>query len=271
MKIVAIVKSLKQAKDIEKLVDAFILPIKDYSINFGDNFNLDEIDDFKKLGKEIFLSINKNIHNDELDKLKTLLLDIEQLDISGIIYYDVAVFQLRNELGLKTNLIWSQEHMVNNYGTINYWYEKGVKYAYLSSELTKDEVGDIKENSKAKLFMNVFGYIPMFTSRRHLINNYLDYFDLKHQNKSKKIYKEGKYYPISDGHHGTTVYSDYVLNILDEDLSFIDYGVFNSYLISDEDFKNILYNYKNNINNYKFPFEHGFLYNETIYRVKKND
>jgi len=271
MKIVAIVRDYNQANDIKDFVDAFILPIKDYCINYGDDFTLEDVQDFKTLGKEVFLALNKNIHNDELDKLQDILLDIEKLGVDGIIYYDVALLKLRNELGLTTDLIWSQEHMVNNYGTINYWYEKGVKYAYLSSELTKDEISSIKKNSKSKLFVNMFGYIPMFTSRRHLVDNYINYFDLCHQNKNKNIYKEGKHYPISDTNHGTTVYSDYILNVLDEDLSFIDYGVFNSYLINDDDFKEILYNYKYNIKNYKFPFEHGFLYNETIYRVKKND
>ena len=119
--------------------------------------------------------------------------------------------------------------------------------------------------------MNVFGYIPMFTSRRHLVNNYLEYFDLKDSSKNKTLYKEGKRYPIMDSTYGTTVYSDYILNVLDEDLSSIDYLVFNSHLINDDDFKEILYNYKNSIIDYKFPYEHGFLYKKVVYKVKKND
>ncbi len=271
MKIVAIVRDYNQAKDISNLVDAFILPIKDYSINFESTFTLSEIEDFKKLGKEIFLAINKNIHNSEIDSLKKILIKVDTLNIKGIIYYDVSLVKLRAEMGLKTDLVWSQEHMVTNYGTINYWFDKGVKYAYLSSEITKDEIIDIKKQSKAKLFMNVFGYIPMFTSRRHLVTNYIDYFNLKDNGQNKAIYKEGKYYPISDGKYGTTVYSDYILNVLDEDFSSIDYLVFNSILISDEDFKTVLDNFKNHIGKYSFPFNHGFLYNETVYRVKKND
>lgn len=271
MKTVAIINSFNQANDIKDLVDAFILPIKDYSINFESTFTLAEVDAFKQLGKEVFLAFNKNIHNSELDDLKNKLIAADKLDINGIIYYDVSLVKLKEKLGLKTDLVWSQEHMVTNYGTINYWYEKGVNYAYLSSEITKEEITEIKENSKSKLFMNVFGYIPMFTSRRHLVNNYIEYFDLEDSGEKKTIYKEEKHYPINDGTHGTTVYSDYVLNVLDEDFSNIDYLVFNSLLIDDESFKEVLYNFKNNIVEYKFPFNHGFLYNETVYRVKKND
>ncbi len=271
MKTVAIIKNYNQANEIKDLVDAFILPIKDYSINFENYFTLDEVDKFQKLGKEVFLAFNKNIHNSEISDLKEKLMTADKLNIKGIIYYDVSLVKLKEDLGLKTDLVWSQEHMVTNYGTINYWHDKGVKYAYLSSEITKEEINEIKENSKAKLFMNVFGYLPMFTSRRHLVNNYIEYFNLEDSGKNKTIYKEGKYYPINDGSHGTTVYSDYILNILDEDFSNIDYLVFNSLLIDDESFKEVLYNFKNNIMEYKFPFNHGFLYNETVYRVKKND
>ena len=267
MKITAIIKNINQAFEIKDLVQTFIVPLKDYSINYVDTFSLDDVKVLKETGKEIFVCINKNFYNNELNDLKSLMIDIDNLGINGIIFYDIAVVKIKSDLNLKTDLVWSQEHLVTNHGTINYWYDKGAKYAYLSSELAKDEILDIVLNSKAKLFMNVFGYVPMFTSRRHLVNNYLDYFNLSDKAGFKKIYKEGKEYPIIDSTHGTTVYSDYVLNILDENFFDDMYIVFNSIFISDDDFKRVLLNFKDN----KFPYEHGFLYKETVYRVKKND
>lgn len=267
MKISVIVQNIKQANDLASYVDTFLLPIDNYSINYPNTFSIDDIKSVKKLGKEVFVFINKNIHNDELNNLKELLLLIDSLNINGIIFYDLAILNLKNKLNLKTDLVWGQEHLVNNYGTINYYYEKGVKYSYLSSELNKKEIDDIIKNSKAKLFLNVFGYIPMFTSRRHLIKNYIDYFNLKDSNKNKTINKEGKTYPIYDTINGTTVYSSYILNTLDVNFK-VDYYVFNSYLIDEDDFKQTIINFKNNTK-IKFLYEHGFLYKETIYKVKK--
>lgn len=271
MNLVAIIKDFKQANGLKDLVDAFILPIKDYSINMNYTFSLDDVLEVKKLGKEIFVSMNKNIHDSEVDNLKEMLINVEKIGVDGILFYDIAFIQMKKELGLKTDLVWSQEHLVTNYETINYWNDKGANYAYLSSELSKEEIDVIASNSKSKLFMNVFGYVPMFTSRRHLVNNYLEYFGLNDSSKNKTIYKEGKRYPIMDGTYGTTVYSDYILNVLDEDLSSIDYLVFNSHLIDENDFKGVLYNYRNGMLDYKFPYEHGFLYKKVVYRVKKND
>lgn len=268
--ITAVIKNIKQAKDIKDLVDAYIAPIKDFSINYENTFELKDIKQLKDYKKQIFLAVNKNIHNNELEDLKILLKEIETLNIDGIIFYDIALVNLKKKLNLKTPLVWAQEHLTTNYQTINYWNEKDAKFAYLSSELTKKEMDEIKKQTNSKLFVNVFGYLPMFTSRRHLVTNYLQYFNLKDNNKSKSIYKEEKYYPISDNKHGTTVYSDYILNALDENFKEYDYLVFNSNLISDNDFKDTLIKYKDNKSNYKFPFNHGFLNKETIYKVKKN-
>ena len=265
-KIAVIINNIKEAKDIQDYIDAFLLPIENLSINYIHTFSLEQIKEIKKLNKEIFIIINKNIHNNELFLLKKTLKEIENLNINGVIFYDIALVNLKQKMHLKTPLVWNQEHLTTNYGTVNYWYNKGVEYAYLSSELTKREIDEIKNNAKAKLFVNVFGYIPMFTSKRHLVNNYLETFNLKskHQNT---IRKEGKIYPINDTNLGTTVYSNYILNAVDIDFNKIDYLVFNSNLIDEKDFINVLKDYKEKQKN-KFPKETGFLYQETIYKVK---
>lgn len=265
-KVAAIINNIDKAKDIQNYIDAFLLPIKDLSINYIYTFSLEKINEIKKLNKEIFIIINKNIHNNELPLLEKTLKEIETLNINGIIFYDIALVNLKQKLHLKTPLVWHQEHLTTNYGTVNYWYNKGVDYAYLSSELTKREIDEIRNNTNAKLFVNVFGYIPMFTSRRHLVINYLETFNLKSKNQNT-IRKEGKIYPINDTSIGTTVYSNYILNAVDIDFEKIDYIVFNSNLINEKEFVNVLKNYKEKKAN-KFPKETGFLYQETIYKVK---
>ena len=265
-KIAVIINNIKEAKDIQDYIDAFLLPIENLSINYIHTFSLEKIKEIKKLNKEIFIIINKNIHNKELFLLEKTLKEIENLNINGVIFYDIALVNLKQKMHLKTPLVWNQEHLTTNYGTVNYWYNKGVEYAYLSSELTKREIDEIKNNAKAKLFVNVFGYIPMFTSKRHLVNNYLETFNLKSKNQNT-IRKEGKIYPINDTNLGTTVYSNYILNAVDIDFNKIDYLVFNSNLIDEKDFINVLKDYKEKHKN-KFPKETGFLYQETIYKVK---
>lgn len=254
-KISVIITSIDQAVSIKEKVDAYLIPMKSLSINYQNTFNIEDIKIIKKLNKEVFVFINKNIENNELKQLEKTLKQIDKLDINGIIFYDVALVELKKKFNLKTNLVWHQEHMTNNYGTVNYWYKKGIKYAYLSSEITKREMDEIKEKTKAKIFVNVFGYIPMFTSKRHLVKNYIDTFNIK--KKGNIIYKEGKSYHIEDKKEGTTVYSNYILNVKDEINA--DYLVYNA---------NLIPNFEEILKTNKLKEENGFLYQETIYKVK---
>ena len=257
MKKGVIISNIKEAKEIKDLVDAFLIPLKDLSINYTNSFTIDEIKEIQKLNKEVFVIINKNIENKELKKLEETLKEIDKINTNGIIFYDIAIVELKKELNLKTDLVWHQEHLSTNYSSVNYWYEKGAKYAYLSSEITKNEIEEIRKHTKAKLMINVYGYIPMFTSKRHLVDNYLETFNIKE--KGNKIYKEEKYYNIKDEKNGTTVYTDYILNI--KDSIDVDYYIYNSNMIDEKELKQVL------INNTQKE-ETGFLYKETIYKVK---
>ena len=94
------------------------------------------------------------IFNKDLDSLKNVLLDIDKIGVTGIFYYDVSVLEFNKELNLKADLVWNANHMVTNYETCNYYFSKGVKYAYLSNEITLDETLEINKKSSIT---------PMFT------------------------------------------------------------------------------------------------------------
>lgn len=248
-----IISSMDLALKIVNDVDAYLVPLDRFSINYPNTFNIDDIKKLIGLKKEVFVFINKNIHNSEIDELKQILIKVDRLGVNGIIFYDISLVKLKKEMNLKTELVWNQEHLVTNYGTVNYWHSKGVNYAYLSSELTKREIDEIRENTDVGIFVNVFGYIPIFTSRRHLVNNYLDTFNI--DKSGNRIYKEGKFYHVVDADNGTYVYCDYVLNTFDVEA---DYLVYNSNFI--DNFDKVIYN--------DLKKEDGFLYKETIYKVK---
>lgn len=252
-----IIQNTEEIASLNEYADAYILPLQDFSINYPHTFNLEDIKKVQNSGKEVFVIVNKNIHNNELEKLKKVLLELDKLKLNGLFFYDIAVLTLKNKLKLKTPLVWSQEHLTTNYQTVNFWYDKGVQYAYLSSELSKTEIEEISKHSKAILFANIFGYQPMFTSRRHLVKNYLKYFRLESKNQNKKITKEGKGYPIIDQKNGTTVYSNYILNV--KEALPVKYLVYNTALIDDVE----------KIFKTDFPLEQGFLDKEIIYKVRK--
>ncbi len=256
--------------------DGIIVGINNLSVNLPCYF---ELDDLKNIDKEIFVCLNKNMHNDDIKLLEEVLIRLNTYNIKGVIFYDLAIPNLAKKLKLNYDLIWNQEHMTNNYYTINFWYDYNVKYTWVSNDISLREMKEIKQNTNAKLLVTLFGYLPMFTSQRHLVKNYLKTFSLKDNSKVNYIAKEGKIYPLTDSKM-TVAYTDFILDGLEEKLLLdYDYIVLNSFLISDDKFEKVLKIFndanKKNIKELQLQLNKmfdnlgkGFFYNETVYKVK---
>ena len=272
--------------NIDKLLNkdiCLLIGIEGYSVNTL-NLLFDEIKDLTSKHDNIFLSLNKNIFERELDSVEKLLVEISKLNIKGLFYYDVAIINIVNRLNLNIDLIWSAEHLTTNYFTINYWYENGIKGTYLSNEITKDEIIDISNNTNCSLFVQLFGYIPMYVSKRHAVKNYLNHFKLDLNSSRYYLFKEDKKYSIVDNNDGTSIYTNFIINGLKEYVELKDkipYVIINGYDIDDKLLDIIdIFNKANKDNIDELDntlsqmfdnLEKGFLYEETIYRVKKYD
>lgn len=277
-KLLLIPKSLDEINKTKDIVDGFIIGIKNYSVNMNLYIDINDIKDLPT-DKELFISLNKNFNSTDIKNIEKLLLDLNNYNIKGVLFYDVGVLNIYNRLDLNYDLVLSQEHLSTNYNTINFYYDNGVNYAYLSSDITKEEIDIIKKNTKTKIMVNAFGYLPMFVSKRHIVKNYLDNFKLKDSSKINYIEKEGNIYPIIDTLDGTYVYSANIQNGLIDliDIDY-DYNVINSFEI--EDIEEVLDIFKNVNNENKYELNEklsskyknmdtGFLNKKTIYKVKK--
>lgn len=286
MKIVIKPKNIYQLnKYLEMKADAFIFGIKDFSINATSVVNVKTLVHLKKkLPKttEIFVSIDKNIFNKDLKKLKKILIELEKIKIDGILFYDISLLNLRDNLELKTPFIWNQNFFVVNYETINYYKNTlNVDSCVLSNEITKEEIKEISSNTNSNLFINAFGYQLIAYSKRKLITSYFKSIkgvNLKHEHILKD--KNGMYM-IREEKNGTAFISEKILNYLNEIKDFKKYGV--NYIILDEKnipnkiFLKVIKCFSNNLENKKshdkieFLLDNlstGFLYNKTIYKVK---
>ena len=269
-------------KELTSDVDAYLLGIKNLSVNMPTYFTLEEIKN-TNTDKEIFISLNKNMHSQDLKLLEETIIELSKLNIKGIFFYDIGVLNIVKRLNLNIPLVWAQEHMTTNYETINFWQNEGVEYTQVSEEIKEEEIINIKKNTKSKLIVPILGYFPMFVSRRHLKENYLKQFSLKDDSKINYIEKENKIYPIVD-EKITTVYTSSYLNGIKEYLNFkkenIEYVLINSFLIEEEKMNKIINmfktvnndnieEYNNNISNIlDNNIDTFFLHKDSIYKVK---
>ncbi|HHT38501.1 MAG TPA: hypothetical protein GXZ95_03710 [Mollicutes bacterium] len=233
------------------------------------------------------------MYNEDIPLLKEYLLILDSINVTGIIYDDLAVLNIVKNLKLNIPLVWFGIHSFTNYYTSNYWYEKGVKYGVLSTEITLDQIKKISNNTKLITMMYGYGYLPMFVSARPLITSYFKHINKPYEKKVYNMYESqrNKTYPTIENEEGTIILSSDIINTIEElpDISkMVDYLILSSLNISKDKFTNIYEYYIKALsfldnkeelkkisqdvsNESDHKTDKGFLYKETVYRVKNSD
>ena len=264
--------------------DGIILALDNYSVESIVSFSIDEIKEIRtNTSKEVFVKINKNLMNDDIDTVKNILIELDKIGINGVFFYDLAVLELKRELNLKLELVWNQTHMVNNYKTCDYYYSKGVKYALLGKEITLEEIIEIINKSKITSMVEVVSKPSVAFSKRKLITNY--YKDLGKSPKDELIVTEkvtnSNYHLVEDS-NGTSFYLDIITNgtgvIKELFNNNCEYIIFREFGI--DCFEELIKDTKNYINSNcsdesyidkykKLGDSTNFFFKKTIYKVKK--
>lgn len=279
--------SNKQELNINS-IDGLIVSLEDYSIQSPIYYSLEEIKQLRKdyPNIELFISINKNLLNKDIEPLTKILIELDKLNINGIFFYDLALLKLKKDLNLKTDLIWSQTHMVNNYKTCNYYHTKGVKYALLGKEITLEEIIEMLKNTTITPMVEVLGLPSVAFSKRKLISNY--YKDLNKPTKDSLEVLEkvtDTTYLLTEDSNGTSFFMKDIVNgtsiIKDLFANGLEYIIMRGYGLEASLFTEILVDTKaylqTNCTDEKYIEKYqklgtntNFFFKKTIYQVKKN-
>lgn len=273
-------------------INTFIVGLENFSTGYPVTFNLTEI---QKLSTEVnlFVAINKMITNLELAQLKEILLSLNNTKIKGILYYDLSILSIHKKYQLSLDLVWNQTHMVTNYNTANFYYNEGVKYGYLSSEITLDEIIEINEKSKMSFFVNLISHPVMSHSKRTLLTNYFKASGRKKNNNNYLLSEKTSpcNFIIEEDQTGTTIRYGNIINgtsalrkLIEKDLtylvidtSYIDTDIItksllllqeitNKQVLESDKYQDLLKELEEILGN-----DTGFFYKKTIYKVKKGE
>ena len=285
MKLLAVKK--EKCSSLEK-VDGYVLPLENFSVSYHQYYSLQDIQDFMLLepDKEFFVVINKPIFNCEVKLLDDILMQLEKFHVSGVFFYDLSILSIAKRLELDILLVWNQTHMVTNYNTINYYFNKGAKGAMLANEITFDEMCGIREHSNSVLFANLIYRPVMSFSRRKLMSNYYNALGVKEQCESTFIHEKitDMDYLVQEEADGTSLFYGNIVNstcVLDRmrQLGF-DYGIVDLSCLDDKvgmECLEAVWMIIHEVGHLEFCLTKiadlignctGFLYKKTIYRVK---
>lgn len=289
MKIAVTPFGVNAIKDLSKAgADIFLIGNGSFANRLAYSFTNSEITQanklIKSLNKEIYILANMIVHNANLEELKNFLDFIKDLNVNGIIFGDLAVYQLATKIGINNVLIYNPETLNTNYYDPIFWSKQAIKGITISKEITLEDIKEISNNKPLEISLVGHGYLNMFHSRRPLIENFFKYTDKEYktyiENRNLKVIEEIRQesYPIFQDNQGTHIFRDKSLESFKEvktlsnylDVFIID-GIFqdNDYLN-----KTVKY-YKDILNNivnaedisklYEGDHDSGFLYKKTVY------
>ena len=252
---------------INKDIDGIILYIDKLSVNSNYYVDVNILDEFDFKDKEIFLCMNKIMHNSDLEYLRSVINKIKDKNIK-ILFYDMAVYNICLDLGICDKLVIYQDHLNASVNSNNFYYDLGIKGSFITNDITYEELMEIKNNTKMKLMFLGYGYQPIFYSRRYLVSNYLKYIDQDKGDNYQIISDNLVKYPISEEEYGTTIYTPKEINLINylSDLDSIDYIVMNSVNMDSDKFNLMVDKFikREQVENTYL----GFFKIKTIYKVK---
>ena len=270
-KLIVTINSFEQLYELlDKDVYGVMLYIEKLSVNSSFYVNIDELSKIDFKNKKIFLVMNKIMHNIDLDFVRGTLSKLKSMDVK-VLFYDIGVYNIAKDLDMIDKLVIYQDHLNASVQSNRFYYDLGIRGSYISSDITGEELLEIKNDNKMEVYFTVYGYVPIFYSRRYLIKNYLKFIGKEEFDGKYSIINDmGDEYPISEEEYGTTIYSVKPVNLINclDELDKIDYLVMNSNGIDNDEFSKMVDSF---INRDKLNDCYLGFYNiKTIFRVKSN-
>lgn len=280
--------TLRQNKGLER-----ILPLVDGVIigkyfTTGYNFEMEELKSIseyvKSHNRKVYVVMDNFISEDEKMLLYEYFDYIDGLDVDGIYFHDLGIFDVAKSYGMLSKLIYDGKQVLCNSLDTAFILDRGIDSVVLSRELTLQEISSIVKNNEGRVDLQVFGHLRMSYSKRKFLTNYFNEINKEYDYLNKKtlsLVEEQRNYrmPILEDDYGTTIYTDFIFEMFNEIASlkpFLKRAIVDTLFIEDEgliqqvcrdlrritienkDFlkDSLLHNYPNN-------YSSGYLYQRT--------
>ena len=242
-----------------------ILPLKNYSVGFDCYFSIDEINELANK-TNVYVMINKFLHSKQIEEIKKTIKQIK--NIKAFFIEDMGLTNIIP----KDKIIIYQNHILNNYESVNYLNSLGYKKCVISNELTLNELKEIKDKTDSELYYFLINRNMLLYSKRKLITNYLMNYNIKEEKERLNISeKVSKHELIIKEEDGSSVIFDkkiFSATSYQKDINY-DYFIININNMENKEIEEILKNYKSG--NINLEIDNYFLLNEIGYKVKKDE
>lgn len=148
---------------VEAGADSVYFGVKELNMRgLAENFDVLEIkkimDFLRKSNKKGYLALNVIVFNEEINKVEKILREAKKREIDAVILWDMAVFSLAKQFGLKAHL--STQASVSNFEALKFYACQGVERVVLARECSLVDIRNInRQIKKEKLNCAVEAFI----------------------------------------------------------------------------------------------------------------
>lgn len=232
--------------------------------------------------KHAIANVNRIFTEGEFSQAISEIEQLLSLGVKHFMFSDLGIFKYLKEKGLTENLIYNARTMITNYGDLEIWKSLGVLAAFISNEISLEDITRISTVGIGAL--NVYGYHQIFYSKRNLVTLYFENRNKEGNYKNKRFdileEKRNERYPITESEYGTYVYSPYRYAIFSElsKLKNLKFILISNKFMNDDDLITVVNIYKqglrigfseellNKLKQIDDNIHPGFLYQKTVLR-----
>ena len=171
--------------------------------------------------KKVYIIMDDFISEDEKMLMYDYLDFIDGLNVDGIYFHDLGIYNAAKSYGLVSKLIYDGKTVMCNSLDTAFLLDKGIDSIVISRELTYPEVKEILKNHSGRIDLQIFGHLRMSYSRRHFLKNYFKQIGKEYDYNGKEtlsLVEEQREYkmPIIEDEDGTYIYTDYIFEMFNE-------------------------------------------------------
>ena len=131
------------------------------------------VSEINSLSKKLNISviINKFLHKEDIKNIINIINELEIDNIKYIFVEDLGLVSLLNN----NKVVVSQNHIINNYDSINYFKSLGYSNILVNNDLTINELKEIISKTSSNLFMYFISKNNLMYSKRRLLTAFSNY------------------------------------------------------------------------------------------------
>ncbi len=189
------------------------------------------IDEIKEINcAKLAVSLNNLYVDDQLELLTKTLKQLSALNVRTIIFTDIAIKEICDEISYQPNFVYNSETLTTNYSQLPFYKSHNINEVVLPRELHFNEVKDFCDyKNNVKLHIQAEGFGLMMHSKWQLLTNFKNQFnlDIDVQNKLFYLKEETRDLPniIIEDETGSHMFTGYNVSILDYLDKLVEAGV----------------------------------------------